>query len=126
MIENLAQHRTLIDRQAALSEIEEARVHRTKVSAAFATTLARDDQYRLESVKKWLNPTSYANDHDEHCRVRATSPGSGQWFLENDSFKNWLDPKFASIPPLLWLKGDPGAGRSTKVISNGVCLLKSV
>jgi hypothetical protein len=57
-----------------------------------------------------MGTTSAENEHDRFLETRAKYPGSGLWLLQHKSFKEWFDPQYPTIPPLLWLTGDPGSG----------------
>ncbi|KJR89285.1 ankyrin repeat-containing protein [Sporothrix schenckii 1099-18] len=60
---------------------------------------------RLE-ILKTLHTTPYKERKDRNpCRV----PGTLEWFVEHESFRQWND---ASASTMLWVSADPGAGKS--------------
>ncbi|UKZ48115.1 hypothetical protein TrVGV298_002351 [Trichoderma virens] len=59
--------------------------------ADLRVTDPRDDKKRIELTKGGLLKGSY------------------RWILENDDFKRWYDDENS---PLLWIKGDPGKGKT--------------
>ncbi|KAF5593766.1 zinc finger C2H2-type integrase DNA-binding protein [Fusarium subglutinans] len=73
-----------------------------------------EESYRPQrlAVCHWLRAIDPAADQNVFCKIRAEYPGTGGWLLGNHLFDGWLDPKFAKIPPLLWLTGLPGAGKT--------------
>ncbi|KAK8008159.1 hypothetical protein PG991_010710 [Apiospora marii] len=73
------------------------------------------DEQTLQQTKdvyNWLRPTNVGLDQASLVEARAEYPGTGQWLLENKLFKEWFDPRFPTIPPLLWIIGIPGAGKT--------------
>lgn len=42
-----------------------------------------------------------------------SAPGTGAWFLEGKAFQDWIDLSDPSAPPVFWLTGLPGTGKST-------------
>ncbi|KAH8652695.1 hypothetical protein BGZ60DRAFT_533558 [Tricladium varicosporioides] len=112
LIENMHQHKSLIDRQATLSDIEESRKARTEINEQLAAVRESQNQAGRDTVKNWLRPASFQSDQDRYSRVRDEYPNTGKWLLAHESFKSWFDPVYAAIPPLLWLNGKPGAGKT--------------
>lgn len=88
-------------------------------------TISQDQKTILERAEKHLS-----NAEDRRCRetLQATDPSldeerieedkggllkdSYSWVLSNDDFQNWRD---ASYSQLLWIKGDPGKGKTMNV-----------
>jgi hypothetical protein len=96
----MARHRGLIESQASLSQIED-----------FQEVRRFDDLRQSQSVYSWLRPSNVMNDQYHHIKLRASYPGTGRWLLQNHTFKEWFDPQYPTIPPLLWLTGIPGGGK---------------
>lgn len=111
LIESMSQHRSLIERQAQLSEIEEARKAREINEANFQVTFEAQDHFRRQAVNNWFRAPSVESDQHHFFGMRAQYPQTGRWLLELENFKQWFDPQFPTIPPLLWLNGKPGAGK---------------
>jgi hypothetical protein len=111
LIENMSQHRSLIERQAELSEIEEARKAREKSDANFKTIIESQAHLRRQAVYNWFRAPSVESDQHHFSGIREEYPHTGRWLLALENFKNWFDPQFPSIPPLLWLNGKPGTGK---------------
>jgi len=107
----MSQYRSLIEKQANLSEIEETRRVREESNANFKTIIEGQDYLRRQAVYNWLRPASVESDQDYFTEIRTEYPHTGRWLLEHEKFKLWFDPQFPAIPPLLWLNGIPGAGK---------------
>ncbi|KAK2605748.1 hypothetical protein N8I77_008563 [Diaporthe amygdali] len=124
LISNIHDHGMLVQNQATLAQIEEFRRER----------LADCQQYeaqRLREMYTWLRSPNHdqasnaENDQYEYARVRKYCPSSGRWVLSKQAFNEWMDPAYPPIPPLLWINGVPGAGKSvlTSLIVEQVRLL---
>lgn len=61
---------------------------------------------------KWLKHVPMDDEQNNFTRIREAYQGTGHWLLEVDSFMDWLHPDAPTPAPLLWLYGDPGAGKS--------------
>ncbi|KAK7999487.1 hypothetical protein PG990_012087 [Apiospora arundinis] len=112
IINNIRRQRSLIETQATPSEIEE-----TRQSIQHSR---QDEEYQFDEktlrqirdVINWLKPTNVEIDQAALIKARADHLGTGQWLFENTLFKEWFDPRFPTIPPLLWINGIPGAGKT--------------
>ena len=107
----MARHRSLIESQASLSQIEDFQESRKIEDDRFAAAMENEDLRQSKAVYDWLRAASVDSDQYHYTKIRADYPGSGRWILDNASFKEWFDPQFPTIPPLLWLNGIPGAGK---------------
>jgi hypothetical protein len=112
VISNMARHRTLIESQATLSQIEDFQESRRIEDERFEAEMKNQDLHRSQAVYNWLRATSIDTDQYQLSKIRAEYPGTGRWLLDNPTFKEWFDPQFPAIPPVLWLNGIPGAGES--------------
>ncbi|KAI9662395.1 MAG: hypothetical protein M1821_008562 [Bathelium mastoideum] len=112
IIDNMRRHRQLIECQASITQIEESREARRIEDARYEKDVMNEDLRRKQIVNNWLRATNVETDQYEHCKVRADYPGTGRWLLGNSMFKQWFEPSFPTIPPLLWLCGIPGSGKT--------------
>ncbi|KAK6829654.1 hypothetical protein PG987_010238 [Apiospora arundinis] len=112
IIRNIAQRRSLIESKATPSQIEEVRENLQHSLQIDERQLDEQILRRTRHVLDWLRPTNVSVDQAALVEARADYPGTGQWLLENALFKEWFDPKFPTIPPLLWINGKPGAGKT--------------
>lgn len=109
LVSNIHDHGMLVQNQATLAQIEEFR--RDRLAGC-----QQHETQRLREMYTWLRSPDHdqannaENDQYEHARVRKTCPGSGSWVLSKQAFKEWMNPAFPAIPPLLWINGVPGAG----------------
>ncbi|ETS77389.1 hypothetical protein PFICI_11263 [Pestalotiopsis fici W106-1] len=109
---DIAQHRSLIESQATPSQVEEIQENIQRSRQAQEIEFDEQNERRLGEVHNWLRPADVDVDHATFLKVRADYPGTGKWLLENESFKDWFHPQYAPVPPLLWLSGIPGAGKT--------------
>lgn len=110
IIRNIAQRRSLIESQASPSQIEEVREHIQHSRQDEEREFDEQTLRRIRDVLNWLRPTNVDVDQAALVKARADYPDTGQWLFENTLFKEWFDPRYPTIPPLLWLNGIPGAG----------------
>lgn len=45
--------------------------------------------------------------------IEDPAPQTGHWLIENETYSHWLFDDLRERPCILWLKGNPGAGKST-------------
>ncbi|KAK8851009.1 zinc finger protein [Apiospora arundinis] len=109
---NIAKRRSLIESQASPSQIEEARKDIQRSRRIEELEFDEQTLRRIRDVLNWLRPTNVDVDQADLVETRAGYPRTGHWLLENKLFKEWFDPRFPTIPPLLWLTGIPGAGKT--------------
>ncbi|KAI1355972.1 putative zinc finger protein [Xylaria sp. FL0043] len=112
IILNIARHRSLIESQATPIEIQRSQEKVQQSLRIENDQLNEQDLQRTRDVHNWLRATNVEIDQDTHTKARAEYPGTGRWLLETVFFQEWFDPKFPTIPPLLWLNGIPGAGKT--------------
>ncbi|KAL8853778.1 MAG: hypothetical protein Q9221_001421 [Calogaya cf. arnoldii] len=74
-----------------------------------------DHASRRERIISWLSPINFRQKqedvfHDAH-------PGTGQWFLDSEQFKRWLN---AEPSEHMWCHGAPGSGKPvlTSIVIN--------
>src|SRR6266480_7825722 len=99
----MARHRSLIESQASISQIEDFQESRRIEDDRFETEMKNEDLRRSRAVYNWLRATNVDTDQYRFSKIRADYPGTGRWLLDNTSFKEWFDLQFPTIPPLLWL-----------------------
>ncbi|KAJ5768868.1 hypothetical protein N7520_003427, partial [Penicillium odoratum] len=112
IIDNLRKHQTLIDRQATIAQIEDEQAARLIEEDRFEVLMQNEDLERSRVVFNWLKSPQMDTDQYNFTKVRADYPDSGKWLLDNQSFKEWFDPSYPKIPPLLWVNGIPGSGKT--------------
>ncbi|KAI1113983.1 putative zinc finger protein [Nemania sp. NC0429] len=112
VILNIARHRSLLESQATPSRIEEVQEEIRQSQQIEAGQLDERDLQRIRQVHNWLRATDVEVDQHDHAKARSEYPGTGRWLLDTTAFKEWFNPQYPTIPPLLWLNGIPGAGKT--------------
>jgi len=111
IIENLRQHKELVDRQASLIEFEEASQARIASRKHHQDVEEHERLRRRLFMRDWLDAPNMAEHQEKGHTTREARPDSGRWLLSRDKIKAWLDPAM-SVPPCLWVHGIPGAGKT--------------
>ena len=72
-----------------------------------------ENQRKLfKQVCEWLLDHGPAPD-DFHTTSRKLRPGTCEWIFEKSDFQRWMkDVDNVATPPLFWISGNPGAGKS--------------
>lgn len=110
ILDDLANHQALIERQASIIQIEEARTERAHVRNQFMIIEENAQKKRRLDVINWLSAVDSILDQEDSATVRHEYPSTGKWILHNVKIKSWMDPKNSMIP-IMWINGIPGAGR---------------
>ncbi|KAF5690629.1 zinc C2H2-type DNA-binding protein [Fusarium denticulatum] len=113
IVSNLVRHRDAIQKQANQSQMTDSEETHTEELVLESDPFG-EENYRPQrlAVCHWLRPIDPAADQDLFSKVRAEYQGTGRWLLDNEDFKEWFNPRYARIPPLLWLTGLPGSGKT--------------
>ncbi|CVK85016.1 uncharacterized protein FMAN_01938 [Fusarium mangiferae] len=112
IVSEIVRHRDAIENQASQSQTTE--FEETHTEPIYQPDPFKEETFRPQrlAVCHWLRPIDPAADQDLFSKIRAEYPGTGRWLLDNETFKGWIDLQYARIPPLLWLTGLPGAGKT--------------
>ncbi|TGO44699.1 hypothetical protein BCON_0473g00060 [Botryotinia convoluta] len=125
-------HKALVESQATILQFEKQQKDYTKAETSLSTiqeSILRIQEYQrkhlnhkkqFEAIEKednkcqrlalldWLASTDPIPDHEFAVSMRADYPSSGNWILQENKIKAWLDPQQSTVP-LLWINGIPGA-----------------
>ncbi|CAI7590736.1 unnamed protein product [Penicillium crustosum] len=112
IISGMARHRALIESQAGLVQIADSQEARRLVDDRHNAEMQYESLRRSRTVFNWLRAPDVDGNQYNLTQTRAGNPGTGRWLLDNQAFKDWFDPNYPKIPPLLWLNGIPGAGKT--------------
>jgi hypothetical protein len=113
IIFKLGRHRSLIESQEdALTQTQESQERRREEDKRFEAAMKNEDMRRAREVFNWLRSTDVETNQFHFSKILAGYPDTGRWLLNNPYFQEWIDPHFPTIPPLLWLNGIPGAGKT--------------
>ncbi|CVK84365.1 uncharacterized protein FPRN_01929 [Fusarium proliferatum] len=112
IVSEIVRHRDAIKNQASQSQTTE--FEETHTEPIYEPDPFKEESFRPQrlAVCHWLRTIDPAADQDIFSKIRAEYPGTGRWLLDNETFKGWIDLRYARIPPLLWLTGLPGAGKT--------------
>ncbi|SCV33624.1 uncharacterized protein FFB14_04610 [Fusarium fujikuroi] len=112
IVSNIVRHRDAIQNQANHSQMTDS--EDTQTEPVSESDPFKEENYRPQrlAVCHWLRPIDPTADQDLFSKIRGEYPGIGRWLLDNETFKGWFDLRYARIPPLLWLTGLPGAGKT--------------
>ncbi|KAK4196326.1 hypothetical protein QBC40DRAFT_351857 [Triangularia verruculosa] len=112
LIKGIRRHRDLIINQANLSRIEESLKERKAMDENFKQIADAEGNRMLRELHGWLRAANVINDQDKYTKLRSGYPGTGYWLLDNPKFKEWFETPCQLVPPVLWLNGIPGAGKT--------------
>ena len=71
--------------------------------------------FYLHDSIAWLKVAAEEHDDELERLSDKRQKGTCEWVFNNPLFKTWTDDPHAE--PILWVKGIPGAGKSTQIIS---------
>ncbi|RWA04744.1 hypothetical protein EKO27_g10361 [Xylaria grammica] len=119
ILEDLKRHGDQLDREANAYNIAEAKNMRENLQQWRQESLVKAKQYeeeqnthQLQAVYSWLR----FNDNDQHLifdhslSEASRHPGTCTWILTQPTIACWL--RNQSGNPFIWLKGNPGCGKS--------------
>jgi len=108
----MGRHRALIESHASAAQIEDFQQSRRIEDDRYEIEVQNEEMRRLRTIFSWLRAPDADTDQYNLSQTRADNPGTGRWLLDNQAFKDWFNPNYPKIPPLLWINGMPGTGRS--------------
>lgn len=106
--ENVKKHKVLMDDSITLAHVVEAHAARQRAFDEFERQHEFRQRQDFEAVKSSLNPVLYDRDLQRLKTRRVVR--SGDWLLDHEEHKSWIDPSDKTTR-LLWLQGIPGAGK---------------
>lgn len=72
----------------------------------------------LEAYNMILGSLRFRGMDDRHATISTAHADTCRWFLNSQEYRSWRDPKdLKKHHGFLWVKGKPGAGKSTLVKS---------
>jgi hypothetical protein len=107
ILNNMRQHKLLVENKANLIEFEQAREARIRTEKEFQSLETREGLRRKEYLATWLAAADVEADQDHGHLSREGRPQSGRWLLAKPTFKAWS----IYSAPLLWIHGTPGSGK---------------
>ncbi|PYI24427.1 hypothetical protein BO99DRAFT_92751 [Aspergillus violaceofuscus CBS 115571] len=106
---HIERHALLMRNEVRLEHIREEHEARLKALEHFKAEERAQRLQQYHVIKTDVNPRMY-DDKLNWCHGRICE-GSGAWLLRDNAFTRWLDFS-AGTPPVLWLQGIPGAGKT--------------
>jgi hypothetical protein len=106
---NLHRHRTFIESQSKVDQLEEFIRLRQLAEAKLQRNTELETRRQYDAVYQWLTAADSDSDQESFSQIRREYSGTGQWLLDSDQFQSWFEPNCCTSP-LLWLSGMPGAG----------------
>jgi ankyrin repeat protein len=72
------------------------------------------DRLTAEEKQSFLAALKFDQIHARHSTIRLAHVKTCQWLPRSEKYQQWLDPNsFGEHHGFLWIKGKPGAGKST-------------
>jgi hypothetical protein len=108
ILQNLAYHRDLLDKEAIAIDISEAFKRHKEFGEKWAQEEREWHAAKVRNVLEWLrsNESSPEETHERHCQH--SLPNSCDWFVQQDDIRVWQGD--GSKNAVVWLTGKPGAG----------------
>lgn len=114
ILESLARHADLVDREANAFLISETMQWRQEALQEKSRQERERSAIQFSAVLDWLgleNNLNCGQQHQEDVLDRLANdccPGTTEWVSSQKKMKSWL----RGSTPILWLKGKPGSGRN--------------
>ncbi|KAL2816209.1 hypothetical protein BDW59DRAFT_153445 [Aspergillus cavernicola] len=103
---------------AALTAASYARTLLREVPKVIPQSYPEIEQVSHENgsyYKALLRSLPFEHIEERYNTIKPAHPATCKWLLINQHYQSWLDEKHPHHKGLLWLKGKPGAGKSTIV-----------
>ena len=114
--DNIRQHKSLVENQAQIEHYIESQESQKRLNDQLLKMQQQEQRKQMFSIKEWLSPADYKNDHERYVEVHREYSQTGQWLLRAAQVKKWLTLSNEPEPWQLWLYGIPGAGWSFSII----------
>jgi hypothetical protein len=108
ILERLARHRDLVDREASSIDIAEARTWRIQAQEDIEKREKQRCGCQLQDTITWLAVDDRLQEDELYRLTERRQEGTCSWVLKNPRLAAWIDEK--DDESVLWLKGIPGAG----------------
>ncbi len=119
ILERLARHRDLVDREASSLDIAEARTWRIQAQEDIEKREKLRFGCQLQDTITWLAVEDRLQEDELYRLAQRCQEGTCKWVLINPRLITWLGEN--DDEPVLWLQGIPGAGmyQSQITMQNG-------
>ncbi|KAK2802065.1 hypothetical protein FQN51_004975 [Onygenales sp. PD_10] len=108
ILESLAKHSEMIDKEANSIDIARAQEWREKASEDMRKQEEARSHTQFNAVLAWLDVKDYEQEEELDWHSSLCHNGSCDWIQNHSTIKPWLCPGDQNL--ILWIKGKPGAG----------------
>ena len=112
ILENLARHRDLVDREALSIDIAEARVSRQLAENELDKAERARESLMLQNALAWLAADDIDQENHLACLSARRQHGTCEWALRLTKLICWMNG--GPDQHILWLRGIPASGKCTK------------
>ncbi len=106
ILNNIAQHRIMMDSEVTLAHITEAYAARADTYAKYERDQEHDERTEFQFIRNSLSPQLYDVEFE---RMQRRYVQAGEWLETDKDYTAWQDASNQSAR-MLWLTGIPGAG----------------
>jgi hypothetical protein len=111
----MGSRRSIISGRENISQFDSSLNTFTVEEEQHLAAMDSEDLKRRQAVYGWLKPTEMENEQLYLVRIRANYPGTCQWLLDDDTFKEWFFPQTSTaLSKFLWINGKPGSGKPSR------------
>jgi hypothetical protein len=110
LLESLRRHKSDIETQASLVEIERNQSSREAQEKQFFDAEIAERKRQAMTIIEKISPANFDLDQEIIAKCWMKEPNFGDWLLCHEKMQAWLDSKNADAE-VLWVKGKPGAGQ---------------
>ncbi|KAK5004662.1 hypothetical protein LTR28_008621, partial [Elasticomyces elasticus] len=110
ILDSLRKNADLVDREANSHQIVLMQDWRAKALEDIERRLQDNSKQQFVTVLNWLDAGKDEQENKLDTLAEKCHPGTCDWLFQQPKVISWLD--HGSGPPVLWLKGKPGSGKS--------------
>ena len=110
ILESLARHADLVDKEAVSISIIEAKAWRERAIEESQKRDAEKAAVHRQMVINWLRPQDFLQEDELVAQLDRGHEGSCSWIVQNSTFQAWK--RLDTQSKVIWLKGKPGSGRT--------------
>ncbi|KAK8073631.1 hypothetical protein PG994_004530 [Apiospora phragmitis] len=127
ILDQLQRYRKLLDSQALQVNIQSLQTYQRDREVLLEEHRLRridETQKRFLLLMNWIAAAESYVDHEQLLEVSKKHPETGNWILEQQDVKDWIE---SSIPrsSSLWMHGIPGAGKTILASTIAASLMHS-
>lgn len=119
ILESLAYHSELLDKEAVAVNISDALARSTKDVGRWEQQEREWQAHKVRTVLSWLATDESPSEDILDRHTRDCLPDSCEWFIQHHKTQLWL--KDGKENALFWLYGKPGAGKSSLISTLTMC-----